>query len=330
MTVRLWLRADASASMGFGHVMRLLAVAERAGNVGIEPRFVVGGGPVARNLIATRGFRAIGVDFGSRSWLGDVSSDDFVVFDGYHFGLDLLWEAGDRAARVGAVEDFGGGEFPVDVLLNQNPVTAPHYELNKGGVALVGPRYALVRQEFLAHRRHRGGDPPRTLLVTMGGSDVAGLTTAAIARAPGRAAFDRMLVVVGPAADVDSAQTGPDVEVVRAPADVARTFASADAAISAAGSTTWELLTMGLPTALVEVAPNQQHIGPGVARAKAGIFLGGPDDFDGAFVDATQRLAEPAERRQLSDRALSLVDGRGAQRFLDALQGRPVRADPPP
>lgn len=320
MTTRLWLRADGSASIGLGHVMRSLAIAEHARDVHLSPRFVLGGAPSTCELVEDRGFAATYVKDDS-SWVEGVGTEDVVVFDGYHFDADLMRRAARRAARVGAVDDSEGGDFPVDVLLNQNPVPDLHYTLNKGGVALVGPEYALVREEFLAHRRDRGNDLPRTLLVTMGGSDVQGLTRTVIDRANERAAFDRVLVVVGPAADVPVKRLRQAVDVVRAPSDVAGTFATADAAISAAGSTTWELLAIGMPTALVQVADNQRFIGPGVARHGAAIFLGGATDLPDVLAEATVRLAEPEERRRLSTKALALVDGHGAARFLRQLTG---------
>lgn len=322
MTVRLWLRADGSAAMGLGHVMRLLALAERARDQDINPCFVVGGSQVARDIVVGRGFAAVAAVDGSRSWLDEIGRDDLVIFDGYQFELDLLRAAGRRASRVAAVDDFEDGDFPVDVLLNQNPVPAPKYTVNPDGVVLIGPRYALVRQEFLEYRRDRSSDPAGTLLITMGGSDVAGLARVALQHPTWPAYFERMLVVVGPAADLPAEDLPSKAEVVRSPADVAGTFAAGDAAISAAGSTTWELLAMGLPTALVQVVDNQRHIGPGVAREEAALFLGDHESFASAFGGAVRRLAEPTERKRLSTNALALVDGHGADRLLQALLER--------
>lgn len=317
--MRLWLRADGSTAMGLGHVMRLVALAERACDLGVEPCFVVGGAATARDILIGRGFAAVPVGEEPGGWLADVGRDDLVIFDGYHFGVELFRSAGRRAFRVAVVDDFDGGHFPVDVLLNQNPVPSPHYSVNADGVVLVGPRYALVRQEFLPHRRDRSTDTPNTLLVTMGGSDVAGLARVAAQHDGWRAYFERMLVVVGPAGDLPSCALPAGVQIVRAPADVAETFAAADAAISAAGSTTWELLAMGLPTALVQVADNQRHIGPGLVREGAALFLGGREDFAYALGEAARDLAEPRKRRRLSTNALTLVDGRGADRLLEQL-----------
>ena len=53
------------------------------------------------------------------------------------------------------------------------------------------------------------------------------------------------------------------------PADVPAVFDRADAAISAAGSTTWELLCLGIPTAIIPVAENQRLIAKTVTAREA-------------------------------------------------------------
>lgn len=321
--MRLWVRADASPSMGFGHVMRMVALAERARDREIEPRFIIGGGETAIRTVTQRGFvGSLATSPENSDWLRHVAAEDLIFFDGYQFGPDIMRLARDRAARVGAVDDLGFGRFPVDVLVNQNLPDETHYSLPVQSSLLVGPRYALVRREFMTHRRDRIADRPRTLLVTMGGSDVAGVTERIVQLAPIQATFQRMLVVVGPGLELPAAvEEIPCVEIVQSPADVAGTFARADAALSAAGSTTWELLAMGIPIALVQVAENQRDVGPALGREGAALFVGGPDDLESHFAEVVRQLADPLVRLRLGSRALQVVDGRGADRCLQALLG---------
>lgn len=320
--MRLWIRADGSAELGLGHVMRTLAVAERAQDRRLEVRYLVGGSVESVALVTARGFAAEYVDDQADPVVARMRPGDAVIFDGYRFSAELMQSAREVGCRVAAIDDLGGGCFPVDVLLNQNPLTSHDYLVPAGGCVLLGPRYALVRREFVRRRRLRHAGHPHTLLVTMGGSDVAGLTAATIELAASRPAFDRVVLVVGPAARLErSATLPPGVEVLRAPSDVGAVFDTADAAITAAGSTTWELLCMGIPTALVEVADNQAATGVGVHAAEAGIHMGEAAAYPDAFAATVRRLADPAVRRHLSQRALALVDGDGADRLLAALLG---------
>ena len=318
--MRLWIRADASPSIGLGHVMRSLAVAERAVHKDIVAEFVIGGGDVGIRTVRERGLTARPAPDLSAAWIAEMSSGDCVVFDGYHFAPGDMQACRDLGCRVGAIDDLGTGDFPVDVLLNQNPPLEYRYSTLDSTVRLFGPRYALVREEFAQFRRDRADALPRVLLVTMGGADVADLTVETIEILRFRTAFERVVAVVGPAAELTVDRTWPtDIEIVRNPRTIGAVFDRADAAVAASGSTTWELLSVGMPTALVRTAENQDAIGPGVARAGAALFLGDPPEYRNALLPAVERLAAPDVRRQLSRKALATVDGLGADRFLDAL-----------
>ena len=109
------------------------------------------------------------------------------------------------------------------------------------------------------------------------------------------------------------------IEVVRAPDDVGAVFDQADVAVSAAGSTVWELCAMGIPAALVQVADNQQDVARPVADRGAAVFVGEAPVEREALDSALDVLADPRPRAILSSAALELVDGLGPRRVLNAL-----------
>lgn len=198
--MRLWIRADGSATRGLGHIMRTIAVAEAVRSAGGDSRYVVVDDAVAPKLLIQRGLEVDVIEAPhDEHWLERIVPSDLVLFDGYHFGPDDYQNARGAGARVGAVDDFGSGCFPVDVLLNQNPVSTPDYQTLPETVVLLGARYALVCREFRALRRRRAGGAG-TLVVTFGGSDAAGATGSAILAIAGRAAFKEVIVILGPSA----------------------------------------------------------------------------------------------------------------------------------
>ena len=319
---RLWIRADGSASVGLGHVMRTLALAEAARRLLCESIFVIADDPVAPDLPASRGFavRTVPVAADVR-WMHDVREGDIVVFDGYHFPTTQHDLARAQGARVAAIDDFGTGRFDVDVLLNQNPLAQPGYDVPARTVVLIGPIYALVREEFSTYRRRRV-DGNRHLVITFGGSDIAGMGQRAVSVLDRCRPFTEVTVIAGPATAAEESIThGRPWLRLRRPRDIAAAFDSATAVISAAGSTTWELLSMGLPTGLIQVADNQQHIGRAVDAARAGIFIGRADEPLSGFEDAVQALADRRVQEALTDGALAMVDGQGANRVLAAVHG---------
>lgn len=300
--------------------MRSLAVAEEARDRALPVRFVVTDDPVAPVLVRRWGFDVVTLpNAKSFDWASAIREDDLVVFDGYHFGTEEFAGARRRGARVAAVDDLGRGRFFVDVLLNQNPAPTTDYEVDPTTVTLVGPRYALVRKEFRRHRRRRSGGTGE-LVVVFGGSDSAGVLDRALEGIEHRPAFKHVTAVVGPAARGSAAleHGRPWLTVVR-PSDIAAVFDRADAVVSAAGSTTWELLCMGLPTALIQVADNQRDVGPNLAQRGAALFLGEVTPALRSLPDSLSELAKGERQRSLSKRALELVDGLGASRFINVL-----------
>lgn len=318
---RLWIRTDASATIGLGHFMRMMALAEAAVAAGISPRYVMAQDPVVRRLprIDELAMTLLPAPE-DRGWLTQVEAQDLVVFDGYHFVAEDFAAARGTGARVAALDDFGRGTFDVDVLLNPAPGPAPEYDVDRQTTLLMGPQYALVREEFRTVRRRRA-DGPDHLVLTFGGSDPAGVLSRVLPAIDADRVFRRVTAVVGPAA-----QTDPGLVASRpwlqlcAPTSIAATFDSASAVVSAAGTTTWELLCMGLPTAVVEVADNQRHVGPAVSAAGAALFLGPAGGVQDGLVTSLRRLADTSEQSRLSTNALRLVDGAGAARVVAALR----------
>jgi UDP-2,4-diacetamido-2,4,6-trideoxy-beta-L-altropyranose hydrolase len=316
----LWLRTDGTGAIGYGHVMRAATLAEAALARDMDVVLVTTEDATTAAILRRRDLRHHVTGPGTE-WSGGVTGGDLVVFDGYHFTVTDFTCAADRGATVGAIDDHGEGDFPVDVLLNQNVVTGERYRISPTTQVLLGPRYALVREEFRAHRRHRSARGQH-LVVTFGASDPARLSSPALHIAQASGTFEQLTLLVGPGAEVP-ADLPPDVAVVRDPPSVGAVFDQADAVLSASGSTTWEVLCMGLPTALVEVVDNQRHIGRALGSAGVALFIDDPARFPTALPIALATLADPARASSLSTRALETVDGEGADRFLQTLLDAP-------
>jgi spore coat polysaccharide biosynthesis predicted glycosyltransferase SpsG len=131
--------------------------------------------------------------------------------------------------------------------------------------------------------------------------------------------FDEVVAVVGPGAELGG-DWGGDRSWLRVVEGIDRFAATVDtgnAALSAAGTTTWEMLCMGMPTALVQVADNQAVVASGVDQTGAAMVLGPTNEALDRLPGALRRLADPLHQEELSRRALAYVDGQGATRVLD-------------
>ncbi|MDO1557941.1 UDP-2,4-diacetamido-2,4,6-trideoxy-beta-L-altropyranose hydrolase [Brevundimonas sp. 2R-24] len=332
---RVLLVADSGPEIGGGHVMRIATLAGALGALGADCALLcpAHGARLARSL----GLEGLELIEGpaAPSDLADAARDrtaDLVVFDHYRLG------AGDHGrARAGrpaaAVDDLADRPLDVCLAVDLGPDrTAADYEglLPAGARLCLGPRYALVRPEFAALRAERlgrgSGGAVHRLFVALGLTDVGGITGRVVSRLLPRMGQVRADVVLAPEAPSRQvlellAARDPRLHLIDPTPDIAPVMAAADLAIGAGGGSTWERCTLGLPTLLLVLAPNQAPSAEALARRGAAEVIDVSDPafealFDRAF---TGLMSDAGRRRRLSERAAALCDGRGAARAAEAV-----------
>jgi RimJ/RimL family protein N-acetyltransferase len=103
-----------------------------------------------------------------------------------------------------------------------------------------------------------------------------------------------------------------------------------DLAVTAAGSTCWELAMLGVPALAIVVAENQVPLAAGLARAGAAVNLGwGHQITPQSLADAIGSLLDDlAQRRQMAQRGQELVDGLGTSRIDRAIVNATIQFTP--
>jgi UDP-2,4-diacetamido-2,4,6-trideoxy-beta-L-altropyranose hydrolase len=339
----LLIRADASRQIGTGHIMRCLALAQGWQASGGSAQFVAATLPAALDarlrderldlayLNAPSGGAA---DAAQTSELARQMRAAWIVADGYQFGGAYQRALKATGFPLLLIDDYGHADhYCADLVLNQNmyaheslyPSREPYTRM------LLGPPYALLRREFWLWRGRPREVASRStrVLVTLGGSDQDNVTLDVIqALRQLRRPDLEARIVVGPAnthlAALRRAIGGSIVQIdlLSAGTDMPALMAWADLAISAAGSTCWELAFMGVPSVTIILADNQQGIAESLGQAGAGINMGWHTHLSGrALAELVGELLEqPNARRQMSDRGRSLVDGWGVERVVRLLR----------
>jgi len=337
--VKLLVRADASAEIGSGHLLRCLALAQAWRGRGGEAIFATspGRGALAERLVEE--------GFAVEPWAAKTGSErdcretaeragelgaTWVVVDGYRFGAGYQRRLKDAGlALLWLDDDARTGSYCADLVLDQNVYAdeCKYRDRGPGTRLLLGSRWALLRREFLDRGSARDRSRPvERILVTTGGADPGALARK-IARGIVSSA-DRaveIVVVAGALAsrdpELEALEVSGAIEIRRDVRDMAELMAGADLAIAAAGSTLWELAFMGLPVLAVSVAPNQRPAAEAMSALGAAIDLGTAESLRGDDLAQAVRalLDEPPKRVELARRSRELVDGRGAERVVDVL-----------
>lgn len=258
-----------------------------------------------------------------------------------HYALDERWENKVRpfSSNLMVIDDLADRRHDCDVLLDQNlhsRVAAARYDklIPSDCRRLLGPRYALLRPEFLDARaalKARDGSV-RRLLVFFGGVDANNETGKALEAIRSLDRPDIAVdVIVGSAnsnlEDIRSKCIGlPNAKLHCDPNNIAALISNADLAIGATGATSWERCCLGLPAVVVSLAPNQESIARALSDNGLAIYLGKRQAVTAGMITKAieEFLRSPAHLQKVSLKCAELADGHGTERVARALDARPI------
>jgi len=356
------IRTDASNSIGTGHVIRCLTLADALARNGAQVSFICREheGHLC-DLIEKRGYPVhrlpkpidtANTDSGlsHAAWLGahwqqdaDQTSaciqslePDWLIID--HYGVDYRWERIIRplVSRIFVIDDLADRDHDCDVLLDQNLFTDMQTRYSgmvpKNCTFLLGPDYALLQPVYadLHDRIPSRVGTIRRIFISFGGADSDNLTGRTLAAFSN---LKRTDIEVDVALSENSPHTAaierqivehPNIHVYGALPTLAPLMAKADLSIGAAGTTTWERLCLGLPAIVITLAENQRPIVDGLTGKGLIRYLGHKDEV--SVQDIQQALSEQIKDEldeNWSIKCRQIVDGRGVDRVCAVLTATP-------
>ncbi|MCP5464804.1 MAG: UDP-2,4-diacetamido-2,4,6-trideoxy-beta-L-altropyranose hydrolase [Deltaproteobacteria bacterium] len=334
------IRTDSSFTIGSGHVVRCLTLAQNLQRWGHVVSFVCKNLDTNLNhLVSEAGFDLHQIDAKldtqddalQTAELIHKLSSDWLIVD--HYGLDQGWEEAVRTKaqqdiKIFAIDDGFEREHAVDLFLNQSSLEQTQNISQKIEQALIGPHYALLRPQFFKNRPSvvlaKGLSH---LMVFFGGTDPLRLSLPVIKTLSKQNVFSKITVVItSQHPDKEDIKVFCDqknvFELKQDVADMAALMAQCDLYLGAAGTITWERCCLGLTGAVVTVSDNQIPIAEALDQQACHVFLA-----DGTKRNQNQILKEienfhwqKSVWQDYRQNSLGLVDGLGVQRvtsFLD-------------
>ena len=338
----LMIRADANVAIATGHAMRCLALAQAWQDTGGRAVFAMAESvPAIDARIAAEKIQTININESPGSLADATRTADlasgcnaaWIVADGYHFGSEYQHRVKNSAVKLLFLDDNGrAGNYAADFVLDSNPHANESLYAKREAYTrlLLGPGYALLRREFRACRDWKRAIPDlgRKVLVTLGGSDPDNVTLSIIEglktlRIEGLEA----VVVVGgsnPHFRTLELAVGGDnrIRLAKDASNMPELMAWADVAISAAGSTCWEMCLLGVPTLLISLASHHIPIAKWLDQKSVSTDIGTRQQLSSqAIACRLESLLNDAEARErMSRRARNLVDGTGALKVTTLLK----------
>jgi UDP-2,4-diacetamido-2,4,6-trideoxy-beta-L-altropyranose hydrolase len=340
----LLLRVDADLRRGTGRMMRCLALVQSWQARGGQARFI----SRCENRTLRARVEAVGAGFMSlrASDCGEaaialtrdqlaMTEGALLVLDGDEFGIEQQQQLRMSGHPLMVIDQKAERDRTyADIVLNPNlGVSGSAYHCSPGTTLLLGPAYAMLRPEFTVWRRRFRSirTVARKILVTFGGSDPDNVTLRVIEAlsrlgAPGL----EIKIIMGPAnphlktVQETIASCSLPIQLLADVPDMAALMGWADLAVSDAGNTCWELACLGLPAVLL--ALNEQQMRLSAALDSHGIAqnLGWHSavSVDRMATALDVLLYSSFRRLRMSQQGRDLVDGRGADRVVQALRER--------
>ncbi|MBU1196536.1 MAG: UDP-2,4-diacetamido-2,4,6-trideoxy-beta-L-altropyranose hydrolase [Proteobacteria bacterium] len=350
---RLFIRADATISMGTGHIMRCIALGQAWKKQGGAVSFISHSPSKAiTNRLDAEGFDLIRIK-GICPDTQDIETtldilcnpalyekppssygDQWVVLDGYHFTPEYQKAITGKGLNLLVIDDYNHlDQYHATLLLNQNLGSDRyHYVCPDDTTKLSGTQYIMLRSEFLTAKPIQKNACVNNILVTMGGSDPNNLTLKVIEAINEITHPDlKFKIIVGP----DNPNTGylkttfssqnSNTELIEN-ADMPQMMAWADLAVTAGGSTCWELCYMAVPFIITTVAQNQIELSCALEQAGAAVCMGKdtcvtPQKIKDRLLAL---ICDPEKLERMKQSGTRLVDGKGSSRIIRAMVGAKI------
>ncbi|MGC9976217.1 MAG: UDP-2,4-diacetamido-2,4,6-trideoxy-beta-L-altropyranose hydrolase [Syntrophales bacterium] len=361
--MQLYVRADADARIGTGHVMRCIALAqawqdrgeivtfishcesealqERIIKEGFEFVYLEKAHPApfdlerTLSLVTNKINQPNLINPTSQPNVTNATNLCWLVLDGYHFSPDYQKAIRNAGIPLLVIDDMNHlPHYHADILLNQN-IHAPDlkYRCDEDTTLLLGTQYVLLRREFLKYRDFERQIPGRAknILVTLGGADPDNVSLKVIKALNliGDPNIE-VRIAIGPANQnieklkKELALSPCTFHLLHNVSNMPELMAWADLAISAGGSTCWELAFMGVPSIILILGENQATVSEYLMNKKVAVNLG-------FFAECTKErisrecrslIQDSVIRKSLSERSRALTNGQGSSLVMESIKRR--------
>lgn len=255
----------------------------------------------------------------------------FLLVDSYFVTKHYLASL-KQFCRVAYIDDLQAFDYPADLIINYDIVVNTGFYQNARRI-FAGGAYTPLREQF-SLCPYRLWEEVRDVFISTGGTDPFNIAGGLAQQLLTSAGWEGVCfhILTGPMhahrAELDAlADANERIILHENVMNMAELMAECDLAVSAAGTTLFELCAIGVPAVSYTMADNQ------IPGAKAfeqqglipcvGDIRNNPDFFQTACSQMLSLAKDPAARRQQSMRMRMAIDGAGADRIAAALLAPP-------
>ncbi|MCR8744766.1 UDP-2,4-diacetamido-2,4,6-trideoxy-beta-L-altropyranose hydrolase [Romboutsia lituseburensis] len=265
------IRADGSFEKGMGHIIRCISLAKEFRNKNIVPIFVIKEDKITEEVLKTNKIDYITLKSGNlENEIKEIENifkyinPKYTLTDSYWMSEKYLIKLKYISNILISVDDNNLYNYPSDIIINYNLHSKDlNYKLkNSKSKILLGCKYCMLRSEFQEKIPININNIVRKILIIMGGTDINSFSSVALDSLLKIDMNLKIDVIVANSYKCVTAlreiqSKNNNVNLIFNPNNVADVMKNCDLAISAGGTTIYELGCLGIPTILVPQVDNQ-------------------------------------------------------------------------
>lgn len=254
---------------------------------------------------------------------------DLLIVDSYEIDVDLINEYSSKSPLMALIDGSSRG-INANIYLDQNLDAKFNYENIKesNSIYLLGSEFCLIREELLELKNYQiqtpkslseatitcfsGGSDPNSVILPMAKivAKLIGVESTFIAS---REQFSELEKILGRS----------KFNLVEFGSGLLEAIKRTTATFSAAGTSSWELMTLGIPSAFTITAPNQLASSKAILKNGVGLFLGDSQDLLNNLAENSQKLEmlllDHKLRSEIYENCLNHFDGKGSIRVTEKI-----------
>ena len=341
----IYIRVDGNEIIATGHVMRCLAIAEAARKLGEDATFILADDAM-KEVIEEKRFSTIVINSKWNNLEEEINqvihiikkkNIEILLIDSYYVTRRYLLEL-KKHTNIAYIDDLNQCAYPVDLLINyglyEDRLNYANRYANEGNIPrfLLGASYAPLSPQFEARKRCINNNVKK-VMITTGGTDSYGVIDALLDKLRNADLLSDIEyhIILGKfnlqkQYLINKWYGYKKIIFFENVKKMSEHMTECDIAITAAGSTVYELCACGTPSIVYLVADNQQENVEAVSKRKLMTYVGDVRQNKSkcieSMVDEMLKLSINRDRRiKESIELQNCVDGRGAIRIMQNIIG---------
>jgi len=328
------IRADGGTSMGMGHIVRCLALAEMLKDDFLIFFAIQQPDESTRKLIEAVTIQIeempITTDYAAEAiaFTNTLTKEEIVILDGYHFNTEYQQAIKNKGCTLVCIDDLHAWHQLADVVINHaEGIDKSMYSAEPYTKFCLGLDFVLLRQPFLQIKSEtRKIHSVKKIFISMGAADINNITqkfTEALIHTQGIEEIHLMLGAINPHLSKleQLIEENKKVKIVKhfniSASELADLLRQCDVSICPASSISLESCAIGIGLISGHTANNQLGILSGLIKHKAAINFG---DFNSLSFDEIKDklngvVQEPQELNELVNNQWRMIDGKSKERL---------------